>query len=102
MTNYSGLCLRAALVEAYGCEESAAAALPHVLERVAKSDARAVLVNLEDLWCETNPQNTPGTGPERPNWRRRAKLSLEQMQTDATVLEMLSLVDRNRREHSES
>lgn len=94
--------LRAALVEAYGCEESAAAALPHVLESVAKSDARAVLVNLEDLWCETSPQNTPGTGPERPNWRRRAKLSLEQMQADATVLKMLSLVDRNRREHSEA
>jgi 4-alpha-glucanotransferase len=91
--------LRKTLVEAYGCEESAAGALPEILERLAKSDSRAVLVNLEDLWCETNPQNTPGTGPERPNWRRRAKLSLEQMQTDATVLEMLSLVDRNRREH---
>ena len=62
------------------------------LDRLAKSPAKSVLVNLEDLWGETQPQNTPGTGDERPNWRRRAKLSLEEMkeskQVDAPVRQL--------------
>ena len=83
---------------AYQTEETAEAVLPKVLEQMAKSDARAVIVNLEDLWGEPNPQNTPGTGPEqRPNWRRRAKLSLEQMQQDETVVGTLRAVDADRK-----
>ena len=88
--------LRKTLSEAYGTEESAQAALPAILERLARSDARAVLINLEDLWNETNPQNTPGTGAERPNWRRRAQLSLEQIQKDEDVRHALALVHRSR------
>ena len=37
------------------------------------------MVTLEDLWSETEPQNTPGTGQERPNWRRKAAKSLEEI-----------------------
>jgi 4-alpha-glucanotransferase len=47
------------------------------LAHLAGTDVRAVLVNLEDLWGETQPQNVPGTGDEEPNWRRRARLGLE-------------------------
>ena len=43
------------------------------------SPAEIALINLEDLWLETHPQNVPGTSTERPNWRRRAKLSIEEM-----------------------
>ena len=90
--------LRRTVSRAYQTEETAEAVLPKVLEQMAKSDARAVIVNLEDLWSETNPQNTPGTGPEqRPNWRRRAKLSLEQMQQDETVVGTLRAVDADRK-----
>ncbi len=32
-----------------------------------------VLVNLEDLFLETEPQNLPGTGAEQPNWSRRVR-----------------------------
>ena len=35
---------------------------------LADSPAELVLVNLEDLWQETEPQNVPGTGQELPNW----------------------------------
>jgi 4-alpha-glucanotransferase len=38
--------------------------------QLAASPARDVLITLEDLWLERAPQNVPGTGPERPNWRR--------------------------------
>ena len=51
------------------------------LERLARSAAGAVIVNLEDLWLETQPQNVPGTGPgQYPNWRRRARYGLERFQ----------------------
>jgi hypothetical protein len=43
------------------------------------SDARWMLVNLEDLWLETESQNTPCTSTERVNWRCKLRLSLEQM-----------------------
>lgn len=52
-------------------------ALLAALRFLARSDAAVMLVNLEDLWLETQPQNTPGTWKERPNWRMRAKHSLE-------------------------
>jgi 4-alpha-glucanotransferase len=43
-----------------------------LLERLASGPAAIVLVGLEDLWLEPDPQNVPGTGSEtRPNWRRR-------------------------------
>ena len=47
------------------------------LVRLAQSAANLVLVNLEDLWLERRPQNVPGTGPERSNWRHRASRALE-------------------------
>jgi 4-alpha-glucanotransferase len=49
-----------------------AAVLRACLRWLAAEPAGLVLVSLEDLWLETQPQNVPGTGQERPNWRRRA------------------------------
>jgi 4-alpha-glucanotransferase len=48
-----------------------------------------VLLNLEDLWLEERPQNVPGTSTERPNWRRKAKLSLEQISQDAKIRQLI-------------
>jgi 4-alpha-glucanotransferase len=42
---------------------------------LSASQARLVLINLEDLWLETQPQNVPGTWHERPNWCRKARYS---------------------------
>ena len=52
------------------------------LKFLADSDARLLLVNIEDLWLETQPQNMPGTSTERPNWQRKARLSLEEFGRD--------------------
>jgi 4-alpha-glucanotransferase len=41
--------------------------------------ADLVLINFEDLWGETLPQNVPGTSTERPNWQRKARYSLEEI-----------------------
>jgi 4-alpha-glucanotransferase len=65
------------------------------LERIAASAARLVLVNLEDLWLEEEPQNVPGTSGGG-NWTRRARLDLEAMRSDARVADALARVDRAR------
>ena len=46
---------------------------------LAENDEEFLLINLEDLWLEPVPQNMPGTWQERPNWQRKARLSLEAM-----------------------
>lgn len=45
-------------------------------EYLARSAAAIVLVNVEDLWLETAPQNTPTTTWQRPNWRRKFRLTV--------------------------
>lgn len=71
---------REALVRLANAEETtdeALAMLRACLERLVDGDADLVLVALEDLWLEPRPQNVPGTGPERSNWRRRAAHAFE-------------------------
>ncbi len=58
------------------------AARPEVLlaacwKWLAASRSKLVIVSLEDLWLEREPQNVPGTGAERPNWVRRMRHALE-------------------------
>jgi 4-alpha-glucanotransferase len=67
-----------------------------LLERLSASDARYVLVNLEDLWLEPSPQNVPGTSDERPNWKRRASRTLDEITTDAGVRRMLKSIAERR------
>ncbi|MFH1382299.1 MAG: 4-alpha-glucanotransferase [Chloroflexota bacterium] len=45
---------------------------------LSASEARMVLINLEDLWQEEQPQNVPGTTVECPNWRRKSRYSFEE------------------------
>jgi 4-alpha-glucanotransferase len=56
------------------------------------SPAAVVLLNLEDLWGETQPQNTPGTFKERPNWRHKARYSLEEFRKLPNVLKIIRRV----------
>ncbi|HXT13554.1 MAG TPA: 4-alpha-glucanotransferase [Candidatus Angelobacter sp.] len=48
-----------------------------------------VLVSLEDLWLEKRPQNVPGTSTEHPNWRRKARLTLEELFHDQRLSRLL-------------
>lgn len=73
------------------------AILRQVLEWLAASPARMMLVNLEDLWGETEPQNVPGTHTERPNWRRKARYSFEEFSTRPEIVDLLRRVDELRR-----
>ena len=63
-----------------------------ILKFLASSEASVVLVNLEDLWLEPQPQNVPGTGVERPNWKRKAALTAEEFCQAPEVLAALQAV----------
>ncbi|MYD88225.1 MAG: 4-alpha-glucanotransferase, partial [Acidobacteria bacterium] len=66
------------------------------LDRLARSEAGMVIVNLEDLWLEVNPQNVPGTGPrQHPNWRRRARYALERLMRIPEVKAVLGVLHRS-------
>jgi 4-alpha-glucanotransferase len=64
---------------------------------MAASSARLVLINLEDLWLETQPQNIPSISNERPNWRRKARYRLEEFQQLPNALQALSDVNALRK-----
>ena len=65
-------------------------------EFLAASPAKIVLLNIEDLWQEVSPQNVPATQHERPNWRRRTKLNIEEIRSSAEIAEVLRTVDKLR------
>ncbi len=60
-------------------DAAAPAILAECLASLARSPCKMVLVNLEDLLLERRPQNVPGTGAERRNWRRKVAVALEDL-----------------------
>jgi len=80
---------RAALWRAAGQEgeppdTAPRAALQALLERLARSDASTVLVNLEDLWLEHTPQNVPGT-VSADNWTHKAAVGFRELAADPAL-----------------
>ena len=67
---------------------------------LAGTTSALVLVNLEDLWLETEPQNVPGTWDERPNWQRKGRFTLKEISATSAVDEVLKKIDEIRRAHS--
>ncbi|NUN12326.1 MAG: 4-alpha-glucanotransferase [Myxococcales bacterium] len=70
--------------------------LSGLLTRLSESPAACAVINLEDLWLELLPQNTPGTWKERPNWRRRARYSLENILGNSRITQLLKQLASNR------
>ncbi|WP_419420109.1 1,4-alpha-glucan branching protein GlgB [Legionella sp. D16C41] len=66
--------------------------LESTLKFLAASKAKILILNIEDLWQETAPQNTPASGPNEPNWRRKFAYSIEQIKTMSTVNYLLKLI----------
>lgn len=69
------------------------AILTACLSALAASPARGVLVNLEDLWLETRPQNVPGTGVERLNWCRKTRDPFEVWSQSPQVVKTLATIN---------
>jgi len=73
------------------------AILKACLAFLSASQARVVLLNLEDLWLETKSQNLPSTEDEHPNWRRKARYVLEEFCQMPEVRDTLKKIDRLRK-----
>jgi 4-alpha-glucanotransferase len=71
--------LRAALRRRGHVASDGPGALDACLLELARSDARALLVSLEDMWWEHERQNVPGTTTEHPNWRRLARHGMDEL-----------------------
>jgi 4-alpha-glucanotransferase len=83
-------------LEETGTGIEAGSALRACLEFLTSSPASLVLVNLEDLWQETEPQNVPSTREEYPNWQRKAKYNFEEFCQLPTVLDTLRTINKLR------
>lgn len=70
-------------------DPSAQQVLRALIERLAESSAHILLVNLEDLFDETTPQNVPGTIDEVPNWRHKVGATLEQLEESEDIAAFL-------------
>jgi 4-alpha-glucanotransferase len=75
-------------------DADAAAVLRGLLAYLAGGPDRLALVNVEDLWGETKPQNTPGTTTERSNWRQKARYPLEEWGELPEVRQVVEEIDR--------
>jgi len=77
-------------------EEDERAVLQGLLRFLGTSDSPAVLVAVDDLVGETNPQNEPGTGLDRPNWVQRVRTSAAELGTDHEIVELLEQLQAHR------
>lgn len=68
-----------------------------LLRMLSAGPAELLLVNLEDLWLEERPQNTPGTAAERPNWQVKSRMSFEEFAGSPEIVQWLQEIDRFRR-----
>ena len=76
--------------------EDPRASLEASLERLAASRAAIVMASLGDLLLEADPQNVPGTGPERMNWRRRYPWILDEIERRSDIAATLERIRRAR------
>lgn len=74
------------------------AVLQAVLLWLSKTPVPLVLVNLEDLLGHRQSQNIPGTVDEHPNWRRKARCTLEELDDMPGVVGILHRIDDARKE----
>jgi 4-alpha-glucanotransferase len=79
-----------------GADKSPISALRAMLLHLAAGPAQVLMVTLEDLWLEREPQNVPGTGDDWQNWRRTARFSFEEFSSNSEVLDALRAVNRAR------
>lgn len=66
------------------------------IEGMAASKAGMVMINVEDLWEETIPQNMPGTTTEHPNWSRRHLYMMGEWSSLPLFLQAAEILNRYR------
>lgn len=79
-----------------GAGKGTGAVLAACLSYLAAGKAGVVIVNIEDLYLEREPQNVPGTSMEKPNWLRKARHGFEEVRGIPRVIRILREMDRLR------
>jgi len=59
---------------------------------LASAPSRLFVLNQEDLTKETEQQNLPGSTWEYPNWRRKMRYSLEELERDGRVRDFVLML----------
>lgn len=72
------------------------AVLGALVELLGASDAATVLVAVDDLLHETDPQNVPGTASDRPNWVRMQSCTLPELFSDPWIDALLRRLQGSR------
>ena len=67
-----------------------------ILIYLARSRARLMLIQLEDVVGEAEQANLPGTIDTHPNWRRRMSCSLEELVSGADLPRIAALTEEGR------
>ena len=67
-----------------------------ILAFLARSRARLMLVQLEDITGEVEQANLPGTSDAHPNWRRRLSARLDDILTGPDLKRVAALVNAER------
>ena len=67
-----------------------------ILNYLAGSRARLMLIQLEDVIGESEQANLPGTIDAHPNWRRRSSYSLEELVSGADLPRITALIKEGR------
>ena len=67
-----------------------------ILAYLARSRARLMLVQLEDVLCEVEQANLPGTTDAHPNWRRRSSRTLEEIDRGVELRRVAALIEEAR------
>jgi len=82
--------------------------LPHALmlalhRLLARSPARLMALQIEDVLGATEQANMPGTIDQYPNWRRRLELTLESLDRSPALKELAEVInqERPRKRHQE-
>jgi 4-alpha-glucanotransferase len=72
------------------------AVLGALVELLGASEATTVLVAVDDLVHETDPQNVPGTASDRPNWVRMQPCDLPELFSDPSIEALLRRLQGSR------
>jgi len=66
------------------------------LSGMAESKARYLMINFEDLWDETEPQNMPGITDAYPNWRKKFSQPIDGWAKLPKVKQALEILKQHR------
>lgn len=78
--------------------EDPAPVVSAALAHIGRTPSVLAIAPLEDLLCEIEQPNLPGTIDEHPNWRRRMEMPLSKALERADVASRLELLDKARKE----